>query len=270
MAKRHPDIEISSIHELNLPILKTERCFYCQYCDKVYKSSTKRKAHILKNHPGMVLPQSTRNEENEFGDPNLPNASYSRNIGSRTTNAYRCEWCHKQYASHTRLLQHKRKDHADQVQSKYDANEYFRDHIETQYLNYVENGNEITDFNVYNNLLSVNPMTESHHFTNIDFEENKLLKLSSAALEASIRDELLFLNADGDIMHSTNNHSEMNGSDANQSRVGVNFKLVGDEFIDSSGNALPQLFEEIDCVAMKSTQFTTTTNSRDGHLQYLT
>ena len=43
-----------------LPILKTTKDFYCQYCFKTYKSSSKRKAHILKNHPGAELPVSTR------------------------------------------------------------------------------------------------------------------------------------------------------------------------------------------------------------------
>lgn len=60
LAKRHPDIRPESVPELNLPILKTTRDYYCQYCEKVYKSSSKRKAHILKNHPGAELPMSNR------------------------------------------------------------------------------------------------------------------------------------------------------------------------------------------------------------------
>lgn len=60
LAKRHPDIRPESVPELNLPILKTTRDYYCQYCEKVYKSSSKRKAHILKNHPGSELPMSNR------------------------------------------------------------------------------------------------------------------------------------------------------------------------------------------------------------------
>lgn len=35
LAKRHPDIIPDTVPELNLPILKTTRDYYCQYCDKV-------------------------------------------------------------------------------------------------------------------------------------------------------------------------------------------------------------------------------------------
>lgn len=35
LAKRHPDISPDSVPELNLPILKTTRDYYCQYCEKV-------------------------------------------------------------------------------------------------------------------------------------------------------------------------------------------------------------------------------------------
>ena len=59
LAKRHPGTKPDSIPELSLPILRTQRDFFCQYCDKVYKSSSKRKAHILKvpnNHLCQVGP----------------------------------------------------------------------------------------------------------------------------------------------------------------------------------------------------------------------
>lgn len=35
LAKRHPDVAPESIPELNLPILRQTRDYYCQYCDKV-------------------------------------------------------------------------------------------------------------------------------------------------------------------------------------------------------------------------------------------
>ncbi|XP_046689176.1 PR domain zinc finger protein 10-like [Homalodisca vitripennis] len=35
LANRHPDITPESVPELNLPILKTTRDYYCQYCEKV-------------------------------------------------------------------------------------------------------------------------------------------------------------------------------------------------------------------------------------------
>ena len=35
LAKRHPEQKPDSIPELTLPILRTQRDFFCQYCDKV-------------------------------------------------------------------------------------------------------------------------------------------------------------------------------------------------------------------------------------------
>lgn len=35
LAKRHPDVAPESVPELNLPILRQTRDYYCQYCDKV-------------------------------------------------------------------------------------------------------------------------------------------------------------------------------------------------------------------------------------------
>lgn len=111
IAKRHPDLKPESVPELNLPILKTQRDYYCQYCDKVYKSSSKRKAHILKNHPGSELPQSARKKSTIDEIPGVPNPTYSQTVGSITTMPHQCEYCHKQYASKAKLLQHQRKHH---------------------------------------------------------------------------------------------------------------------------------------------------------------
>lgn len=38
LAKRHPDVAPESVPELNLPILRQTRDYYCQYCDKVSQS----------------------------------------------------------------------------------------------------------------------------------------------------------------------------------------------------------------------------------------
>ncbi|KAJ8941230.1 hypothetical protein NQ318_015662 [Aromia moschata] len=115
LAKRHPDISPDSVPELNLPILQTTRDYYCQYCDKVYKSSSKRKAHILKNHPGAALPMSNRKQGSLQEVSGLPNPTFSQTVGSITTRPQSCKWCHKQYASKAKLLQHQRKKHADQM-----------------------------------------------------------------------------------------------------------------------------------------------------------
>ncbi|XP_053980870.1 PR domain zinc finger protein 10-like [Hylaeus volcanicus] len=111
LAKRHPDVAPESVPELNLPILRQTRDYYCQYCDKVYKSSSKRKAHIMKNHPGAALPPSNRQKESVYSD--LPNPTFSQTVGSITTIPQGCQWCHKQYASKAKLLQHQRKKHSN-------------------------------------------------------------------------------------------------------------------------------------------------------------
>ena len=118
LAKRHPDIKTESVPELNLPILQTQRDYYCQYCDKVYKSSSKRKGHILKNHPGAELPASARKKVMSCGMiemSGLPNPTFSQTVGSVTTIPHPCEFCHKQYASKAKLMQHQRKKHSELV-----------------------------------------------------------------------------------------------------------------------------------------------------------
>ncbi|XP_074652630.1 PR domain zinc finger protein 10-like [Tubulanus polymorphus] len=114
LAKRHPDVKPETVPELNLPILRTQRDYYCQYCDKVYKSSSKRKSHILKNHPGAELPVSGRKKDNEYGldvECGTSDGTYSQPVGSVTTVPHPCECCHKQYASKAKLMQHQRKKH---------------------------------------------------------------------------------------------------------------------------------------------------------------
>ncbi|OWF49618.1 PR domain zinc finger protein 10-like isoform X1 [Mizuhopecten yessoensis] len=111
LAKRHPDVKPETVPELNLPILKTQKDYYCQYCEKVYKSSSKRKAHIIKNHPGADLPMSSRKKSMVPEFPGLPNPTYSQTVGSITTMPHSCEFCHKQYASKAKLTQHQRKKH---------------------------------------------------------------------------------------------------------------------------------------------------------------
>eukprot|EP00095_Tigriopus_kingsejongensis_P007001 maker-scaffold430_size173499-snap-gene-0.50 protein:Tk07001 transcript:maker-scaffold430_size173499-snap-gene-0.50-mRNA-1 annotation:"pr domain zinc finger protein 5-like isoform 1" len=109
LAKRHPDISPETVPELNLPILKTTKDYFCQYCSKVYKSSSKRKAHILKNHPGKKLPVSARDKSIE--QAGVLNPTFSATVGSITSLPHNCPFCHKQYASHAKLLQHQRHKH---------------------------------------------------------------------------------------------------------------------------------------------------------------
>ncbi|XP_066904483.1 PR domain zinc finger protein 10 isoform X2 [Halyomorpha halys] len=113
LANRHPEVTPDSVPELNLPILKANRDYYCQYCDKIYKSSSKRKAHILKNHPGKKLPPS--NAQISPSKKGVENGTLSQTVGSVTTHPQSCDWCHKQYASKAKLLQHQRKNHLNQL-----------------------------------------------------------------------------------------------------------------------------------------------------------
>lgn len=110
LAKRHPNVDMTSVPELNQPILKTTRCYYCQYCEKMYRSSSKRKLHILKYHPGEELPpSSTTHKESRNGE----DSSYSQTVGAVTTYPHPCKWCYRQYASRARLLRHQRHQHSD-------------------------------------------------------------------------------------------------------------------------------------------------------------
>ena len=99
LAKRHPEVPPTAVPELNLPILKTTKDFYCQYCDKVkssitadlfrpdlrfisqvYKSSSKRKSHILKNHPGAALPAGAREVSSGQAEPEASTFSHTVNL----------------------------------------------------------------------------------------------------------------------------------------------------------------------------------------------
>jgi hypothetical protein len=60
LAKRHPEKKIKSIPELNQPILRLTRNYPCLYCERIYKSSSKRKSHIIKAHPGRPTPPQLR------------------------------------------------------------------------------------------------------------------------------------------------------------------------------------------------------------------
>ena len=116
LVKRHPETPLSSVNELNMPILKPSKDYYCQYCNKVYKSSSKRKVHILKNHPGAPLPLSARETNGEAANGlNGPDPTYSATVGSITLQPHRCKQCHRQYASNAKLLQHQRKKHQSNI-----------------------------------------------------------------------------------------------------------------------------------------------------------
>ncbi|KAG7175338.1 PR domain zinc finger protein 10-like [Homarus americanus] len=129
LAKRHPSVDLTSVPELNQPILKATRCYYCQYCEKMYRSSSKRKLHILKYHPGAELPPpSTTHNESESGE----GPSFSQTVGATTTYPHPCKWCYRQYASRARLLRHQRHQHPDLCTDSASLKDYAADVPESE------------------------------------------------------------------------------------------------------------------------------------------
>ncbi|XP_060702784.1 PR domain zinc finger protein 10 isoform X3 [Hemiscyllium ocellatum] len=122
LSKRHPDIRIDDVPELTLPIIKPNRDYYCQYCDKVYKSASKRKAHILKNHPGAELPPSIRKLRPAApGEPDPMLSTHTQLKGTIATLPVCCPHCCKQYSSKAKMVQHIRKKHTDVLQENPNA-----------------------------------------------------------------------------------------------------------------------------------------------------
>ncbi|KAM6973743.1 PR domain zinc finger protein 10 [Aplochiton taeniatus] len=117
LSKRHPEMRIDEVPELTLPIIKPNRDYYCQYCDKVYKSASKRKAHILKNHPGAELPPSIRKLRPAApGEPDPMLSTHTQLTGTIATAPVCCPHCAKQYSSKTKMVQHIRKKHPEYAQ----------------------------------------------------------------------------------------------------------------------------------------------------------
>uniref|UniRef100_A0A6I8R1A9 PR domain zinc finger protein 10 n=1 Tax=Xenopus tropicalis TaxID=8364 RepID=A0A6I8R1A9_XENTR len=114
LSKRHPEMKIDEVPELTLPIIKPNRDYYCQYCEKVYKSASKRKAHILKNHPGAELPPSIRKLRPAGpGEPDPMLSTHTQLTGTIATPPVCCPHCSKQYSSKTKMVQHIRKKHPE-------------------------------------------------------------------------------------------------------------------------------------------------------------
>uniref|UniRef100_A0A3Q3M1C2 PR domain zinc finger protein 10 n=1 Tax=Mastacembelus armatus TaxID=205130 RepID=A0A3Q3M1C2_9TELE len=117
LSKRHPEMRIDDVPELALPIIKPNRDYFCQYCDKVYKSASKRKAHILKNHPGAELPPSIRKLRPAGpGEPDPMLSTHTQLTGTIATPPVCCPHCAKQYSSKTKMVQHIRKKHPEFAQ----------------------------------------------------------------------------------------------------------------------------------------------------------
>uniref|UniRef100_A0A8C5L876 PR domain zinc finger protein 10 n=1 Tax=Jaculus jaculus TaxID=51337 RepID=A0A8C5L876_JACJA len=130
LSKRHPDMKIEEVPELTLPIIKPNRDYFCQYfCFKQESGSrtpfmakylnlaSKRKAHILKNHPGAELPPSIRKLRPAGpGEPDPMLSTHTQLTGTIATPPVCCPHCSKQYSSKTKMVQHIRKKHPEYAQ----------------------------------------------------------------------------------------------------------------------------------------------------------
>ncbi|XP_059617510.1 PR domain zinc finger protein 10-like isoform X2 [Phlebotomus argentipes] len=248
LAKRHPMVPIDSVPELNLPILKDQKFYYCQYCEKVYKSNSKRKAHILKNHPGLELPMSSRIKGSCPDVGGFSNLTYSQTVGSITTHPQGCAWCHKQYASKAKLLQHQRKKHPEHIKeielSAHSASIII--HKSDQQVSFDSPTGFENNNSQFDDQLAVVSDTVDYENYSPDggnylaaSEESKLIKICPYDAELVEQKDVGSL-----------------------SKIDVSLKVVGGEFVgdassagsgDSNGDLsrLPELFEEIEYMQMK-------------------
>jgi hypothetical protein len=139
MVNRHPEKELVKVPELNLPLTHPAKNYFCPHCSRVYKSSSKRKSHILKNHPGKSVPPQLRGKDNNIkcmileekvgsssevshsletideGDllmrQSVEGIRKEAVVGSIVRTPQGCEFCHREYATRAKLLQHQRKHH---------------------------------------------------------------------------------------------------------------------------------------------------------------
>ena len=108
-------------------VMTRERELNFFFLFQMYRSSSKRKLHILKYHPGEELPpSSTTHKESRSGE----DSTYSQTVGAVTTYPHPCKWCYRQYASRARLLRHQRHQHPDINADSPSIKDYGKDLIE--------------------------------------------------------------------------------------------------------------------------------------------
>ena len=62
--RRHPEVAPESVPELNLPILKAKRDFYCQYCEKVSRIHGCKQGLRIRSIFGRIRIMQIRIEKN--------------------------------------------------------------------------------------------------------------------------------------------------------------------------------------------------------------
>lgn len=108
--KRHPGADTDTNEQLNRPVYKIVRKFQCPYCNKVYKSNTKRKSHVRKHHPSEPLPQSLKRKKcdtTEQGDNGIITEPPIK------MNPFSCQYCTMEYSMKHKLDKHIRDKHPE-------------------------------------------------------------------------------------------------------------------------------------------------------------
>lgn len=194
LAKRHPDIQIESVPELNLPILQEQKFFYCQYCPKVYRTNAKRKLHILKYHPGKELPKGGRQNVSNCNDVSA--SSFTETVATITTEPHFCNWCHRQYASRTKLATHKRKKHPEKITDQMivhygSVDDDYDDNIHHDGAD-VNRKSYVTDLNGRHAAGSCDDYnTDKYHPNGMDYEINSISHFSGEVYEPHDGTEML-------------------------------------------------------------------------------
>lgn len=130
----------------------------------MYRSSSKRKLHILKYHPGEELPPSsvTQKESKTTEDP-----TYSQTVGAITTYPHPCKWCYRQYASRARLLRHERHQHPNVGGESSSVKDYGEDMPEPGGSEMDPHLDGETEFPPGNQVVTDGSLLQNHQFSNL-------------------------------------------------------------------------------------------------------
>ncbi|XP_064108871.1 uncharacterized protein LOC135217107 isoform X2 [Macrobrachium nipponense] len=240
LAKRHPNVDLKCVPELNQPILKANRCYKCQHCDKRYRSSSKRKLHILKYHPGAELPPRAK----PTSDNDTESSSYT------SSSPHPCKWCYRQYASRARLLRHQRHHHPSHFNNEGDN--------ETSNINnvaFLDTSAGISgELSLNGQIVADASILRNHRLVNISRE-------TSSSAEAEGTEEDLLTQAMGEITPLAA-RQVLVSSDGTQQ--GPTLALVGADVPDTVTLSLPngQLISLIHGIAVPGGPSTVTSTSR--------
>ncbi|CAG0887014.1 unnamed protein product [Cyprideis torosa] len=117
VVQHHPSVPREMFSALATPITKPVTVFPCPHCDRKYQSSSKRKSHCLKAHPGKAVPLGIQrrnpdgNNEKDGEKCFVVMPPEILNGTGTIEKPARCVLCHKEYANKNKLIGHMRKAH---------------------------------------------------------------------------------------------------------------------------------------------------------------